>query len=72
MRRVQIGDIVEVTLPYSEVCCHLRVEGQRHFVELQSPRKAQLYDYKSGNPISFPILPSEAGVFEDDEGFYVT
>lgn len=71
MRRIKVGDVVEVTLPYSEVCCHLRVEGQRHFVELQSRRKAQLYDYRTGNPISFPILPGEAGIYQDDEGFYV-
>jgi hypothetical protein len=67
---VTIGESITVTLPYSEVCMHMKVAGKQMTVILQSPWQAQLFD-QEGKPFSFPISPGEAGIMWDDKGFYI-
>jgi hypothetical protein len=67
---VALGEEITVTLPYSEVCMHMKVAGKQMTVVLQSPWQAQLFD-EGGNPFSFPIAPGEAGIMCDAKGFYV-
>lgn len=56
------------TMPYSEVCAHMRVAGKRMFFKLESDM-IQLFD-DDGNNFSSKITPSEAGVLYDDRGYY--
>lgn len=70
-RRVDQGDIIRVTLPYSEVCMHMKVAGQSRLVELLSDNAAQIYADDGVKTFSFPVLPGEAGLYRDDLGWYV-
>lgn len=63
------GDRVSVILPYSEVCMHLRVAGQRMTVELLPSGGAQLIG-RDGRPFSIPIGDGEAGFYRDNGGAY--
>lgn len=67
-RRVEIGERVTIRLPYSEVCMHMAVAGRPFEVELAADDSAQIY--KDGRKFSFPILPSEAGFYRDETGWY--
>jgi hypothetical protein len=68
---VNLDQMVEVTLPYSEVCVHMKVAGKRMKVKLQTPWQAQLFTME-GEPFSFPIAPGEAGIYSDSTGFYLS
>ena len=68
-RNLVIGDIVNVVLPHSEVCMHMRVAGKRMNVQVLSHRSAQLLN-DDGTPFSFPILAVEAGIYQDKDGLY--
>jgi hypothetical protein len=50
-----------VTLPYSEVCMHMRVAGTQMLVEPRPDGMAQLWNL-DGTQFSFPITAGEAGV----------
>ena len=53
------------TMPYSEVCMHMQIAGQKMAFELTPNNRAvQLYTL-DGKEFSFPILTCEAGVFND-------
>lgn len=56
------GDEWRVTLPHSEVCCHMRVAGRsmRVYALLRGDAVQLLND--DGSLFSHPILPEEAGV----------
>ncbi|MEV6309939.1 hypothetical protein AB0M10_15240 [Streptomyces sp. NPDC051840] len=60
---LEIGDRVLVTLPFSEVCRHMRVAGRVMEVEIRE-RGAQLL--KHGAPFSFPLTWNEAGIYTDE------
>lgn len=55
----------QISLPYSEVCMHLRIAGKTMSVGMiRTPSNrlvAQIFD-GLGKPYSFPILPGEAGI----------
>ena len=65
-----IGSTNLLKLPYSEVCMHLGVAGRTFPVKLLTYYAAQILQ-KDGAPFSFPILASEAGIYQDAQGFYV-
>lgn len=68
--RIEIGKKYLLEMPCSEVCMHMRVSGLPMFVELLEGRHAvQLY-HMDHTPFSAPILPGEAGILSDEEGFY--
>lgn len=69
---VQPGRVVLVELPYSEVCMHMRVAGYLALAELTAGRypAVQLWTC-NGRPFSMPILPGEAGFYNDGSGWYV-
>jgi hypothetical protein len=55
------GKTVTVTLPYSEVCCHMRVAGQIRQVRVTAEHMAQILN-ADGSPCSFPVTLGEAGL----------
>jgi hypothetical protein len=69
MKRVSVGTVVSVTLPWSEVCMHLRVAGQTRSVEVLATG-AQILN-EDGTPYSFPVTHGEAGIYRDAEGLYI-
>lgn len=68
--RVAIGELVTKTMPYSEVCVHMKIADKPMMVRiLEDGYAAQLYNL-DGTTFSFPIIYSEAGLYRDTEGFY--
>jgi hypothetical protein len=68
-RRLKSGDIVTLTLPYSEVCMHLKVAGTVRKVHVFN-HGAQILN-EDLTRFSFPITPGEAGIYSDAEGLYI-
>lgn len=66
---LRIGDIVELELPFSEVCTHMKVAGQKRKVKIVLAG-AQILE-ADGSNFSFPVGYGEAGVYQDTDGFYV-
>lgn len=60
MQNIKIGETREMTLPYSEVCMHMRVAGKTMLVECLA-NGAQLRNL-DGSVFSFPITHGEAGI----------
>lgn len=69
MKRLKPFDSVNLMLPYSEVCMHLKVAGRTRPVEIL-PDGVQIYNW-DGTKFSFPITHGEAGVFTDANGLYI-
>lgn len=69
MKRVSPGTIVSLTLPWSEVCMHLKVAGQTRPVEVLATG-AQILN-EDGTKYSFPVTHGEAGIYSDAEGLYI-
>lgn len=69
--RVEPGDVLPITLPWSEVCMHMRVAGKPMLVEITTGRWPAAQLLEDGRPYSFPITLGEAGIFTDDAGLYV-
>lgn len=67
-RRVHVGDEVELALPYSEVCMHMRVAGQLRTVRV-TEHGAQILN-TDGSGFSLPVTHGEAGLYRDSEGLY--
>lgn len=63
-------ELLEVILPHSEVCLHMRVAGKRAYVRLTTPKgrkqpvRVQIYD-KDKRTFSAPVLPGEGGFYCD-------
>lgn len=66
--RVETGKRYKSIMPHSEVCIHMRVADKVMEFEKLERRAVQLFE--DGKPFSHPIFPGEAGVMEDEEGFY--
>ncbi len=56
-------EVLEISVPFSEVCVFIGVAGRRMGAELLSHGGVQLVDRVTGTPFSFPISPGEAGIF---------
>lgn len=69
IRNLRIGDIVELTLPGSEVCEYMKVAGQKRKVKIVLSG-AQILEPDGGN-FSFPIALSEAGIYGSVTGPYI-
>lgn len=54
-------EAVQVTLPYSEVCMHMRVAGTTMWVKPLSRNMAQILN-DDGSNFSIPITRGEAGL----------
>ena len=61
--RVMPPNTVRVNLPHSEVCMHMQLAGQDHWVAKVDKHAAQIYR-DNGERFSAPILLSEAGLDE--------
>jgi hypothetical protein len=72
--RINAGESALVLMPYSEVCCHMKVAGEILLIRLEYSGQVQLYDWDDVRQryveFSMPILLGEAGVFQDEKGFY--
>jgi hypothetical protein len=68
MKRVKVGDVVRVRLPWSEVCMHLRVAEQVRDVRVLADGAQILND--DGTRFSFPVTHGEAGFYRDADGLY--
>jgi hypothetical protein len=71
-RYVDVGDVVAMEIPYSEVCMSMQVAGKYMLVRLQRPYEyvnAQLL-YPDGREFSAPITPGEAGFYFENGRYY--
>jgi hypothetical protein len=68
-RRVKVGEEIQVALPGSEVCHHLKVVDHLRTIRILEHTAQILND--DGTDFSFPIGHGEAGVRTDSEGLYV-
>lgn len=57
---MEMPEAKTLTLPYSEVCMHMKVAGTRMYAELRPKNMVQLFD-DNGRAFSFPITRGEAG-----------
>jgi len=69
MKRVEPGDAATVTLPWSEVCMHLKVAGQKRPITVLE-HGVQILNW-DGTTFSFPITHGEAGIYRDAQGLYI-
>ena len=69
MARVKPGDVVQIRMPWSEACMHLRVAEQVRKVKVLEGG-AQILN-EDGTPYSFPITHGEAGIYTDADGLYI-
>lgn len=67
--RIKPGERGRLHMPFSEVCCHMKVAGKEMSFELEPNGMVQLFDEK-GRVFSFPITSGEAGIYNDEEGYY--
>jgi hypothetical protein len=76
---VRPGQIVWHVMPWSEVCIFMRLADRVCGVELiehesdgRTYHVAQIYDGAPEAPreFSFPVLPSETGLYHDQGGYY--
>ena len=64
------GESAVITLPYSEVCMHLRVAGKTRIVRLSDDGcTADILDTVTGKPWTLTILASEAGISYGKDGY---
>jgi hypothetical protein len=67
------GVLTPITIGSSEVCAHIGVAGRDLSVVLivraERCPLVQIYD-EYGDPISFPVLPGEAGVYVRHDGSF--
>jgi hypothetical protein len=66
MRTLMIGSAYRIELPYSEVCMHMHVAGQRRLVRIL-PGAAQILN-DDLSLFSFPVTWGEAGIGRDGDG----
>jgi hypothetical protein len=63
---IRPGEVFTHRIGYSEVALHLRVAGQVLRMELL-PQGHSVQLYVGADRYSFPVLPSEAGLYWDNE-----
>lgn len=69
--RIKPGEYGRAKMPHSEVCIHMRVAGKEMdflLIDKEYP-SVQLLN-PDGSNFSGPITRGEAGIFEDEEGYY--
>lgn len=66
--RVQPGQRFTKIMPATEVCMSMKITDQSFECELLPHNAVQLW--KDGRHFSSPILPGEAGLYNDGNGFY--
>lgn len=69
-RLIRPNEEFTTTLPFSEVCMHLRVAGTPMRARLEPNRMVQLLG-PDGSEFSIPITDSEAGLHTDDQGVWL-
>jgi hypothetical protein len=67
MITLYVGKTVRITLPYSEVCMHLKVASQTRYVRVEENQMAQILN-DDMSPFSFPVTWGEAGIGRDGDG----
>lgn len=69
-RLIRPNEEFTTTLPFSEVCMHLRVAGTQMRARLEPNRMVQLLG-PDGSEFSIPITDSEAGLLTNDQGVWL-
>jgi hypothetical protein len=69
-RLIRPNEEFTTTLPFSEVCMHLRVAGTRMRARLEPNRMVQLPG-PDGSEFTFPITDGEAGLDTDEQGVWL-
>lgn len=67
--RVEPGEHGRKVMPHSEVCMHMRIAGREMAFALLNDGSVQLLN-DDATHFSIPITNGEAGVYEDDDGYY--
>lgn len=70
---LRIGDRWLATMPYSEVCMHMKIAGTKMLCEFTNTPYSPMVQLHSrdGRVFSAPISTGEAGVYHDkSNGFY--
>ncbi len=68
---IEPGESGRAEMPHSEVCMHMQVAGKvMRFTLLAAKRPCVQLWRDDGSPFSFPILPGEAGIFEEGDAIY--
>jgi len=67
--RVKSGDVVRLTMPWSEACMYLHVADKVMDVRVLD-RGAQILN-DDGTRYSFPVTHGEVGIFTDADGLYI-
>ena len=65
---VEVGRAYMLTLPWSEVCMHMKVADKSMTAEIL-PTGVQLLN-PDGSRFSAPITHGEAGLYRDETGLY--
>lgn len=68
--RVFRNQVIELTLPFSEVCVHMKVHNTRMLAHLKSNGMVQLLR-SDFSPSGGSITAGEAGFNYDDKGYYI-
>lgn len=68
--RVVPGQTVEVKLPWSEVVMHLGLADHVRPVRITADGNGAQILTPEGAPVSYPVLPGEAGFYRDADGLY--
>ena len=69
MKRLKPGDVVTLTLPWSEVCMYMNIAGKVRGVRVLETGAQILND--DGTAFSFPVTHGEAGIYQDAGGLYI-
>lgn len=64
---VEVGDVIAIELPYSEVCMWMNVAGKTLPVLIKANRTAQIID-EDGGLCGAPVTLGEAGIYTDHNG----
>jgi hypothetical protein len=67
---IRPGETMQLELPFSEVCMHMRVAGSVMTVLLTLGDFPMAQLIRDGRPFSFPIGTGEAGFYQDADGYY--
>jgi hypothetical protein len=66
------GKVYRITMPYSEVCMHMKIAGKKMWVALIGTKVLMANLFDPEHDCRLPaITPSEAGIYYDQKGYYV-
>lgn len=67
---IKRGETGRKIMPHSEVCMYMQIAGQTFDFYLKKGEYSGVQLLKDGREYSGSITTGEAGVFQDEDGFY--